>query len=519
MLPSPTAPRANDKIIPHQSAPDAVKSARPLAIPLHHDPEQFEFDQHILLSPPPPTNNTDRFDNDFRQLATGALRDTGSIQYSNSAAHVLNSRNTMAHSEEEQSQSASDFIATGLQIRTDIPSSLSPLLSASLDSDSYLRHSISTPSMPKRTPSIRAALHSSAGSLSPGAGLSSPQLAAMLNMTPLPSPIDVGRDPWRVNFRTRSRDSSLATAEAPSERKTSSLSPPSSPPKRKTYNDIRTSIGDSQAKFSDLKSENDGSGHSRHRSISDYVPDAIVLPKPRNVAVSSLFGQESNPAPLTMHREQYLAVQRGFSVLSPPLKPPVTSISTQESSGETDAKYKSSTNKVRTQIYSARDVTNDHLRNYKSVRLLGQGTFSKVFLAVRQVDNEDNAIDYARDSTNLDGVRMRSRMLVAVKVVEQGSAGGADAERVQVSLQREVEVLKAINHPSLVHLKAFGEDNGRSLLVLNYCPGGDLFEIASTQLEILVPSLVRRIFAELVSAVRYLHQKYIVHRDIKLESK
>jgi serine/threonine protein kinase len=30
---------------------------------------------------------------------------------------------------------------------------------------------------------------------------------------------------------------------------------------------------------------------------------------------------------------------------------------------------------------------------------------------------------------------------------------------------------------------------------------------------------VQRMFAELVGAVRYLHQNYIVHRDIKLESK
>lgn len=32
------------------------------------------------------------------------------------------------------------------------------------------------------------------------------------------------------------------------------------------------------------------------------------------------------------------------------------------------------------------------------------------------------------------------------------------------------------------------------------------------------PGLIRRVFGELVDAVRYLHSHYIVHRDIKLES-
>jgi serine/threonine protein kinase len=37
-----------------------------------------------------------------------------------------------------------------------------------------------------------------------------------------------------------------------------------------------------------------------------------------------------------------------------------------------------------------------------------------------------------------------------------------------VECAREVEILKSVNHPSLVQLKAFGSDEKRALLVLDY---------------------------------------------------
>jgi protein-serine/threonine kinase len=115
---------------------------------------------------------------------------------------------------------------------------------------------------------------------------------------------------------------------------------------------------------------------------------------------------------------------------------------------------------------------------------------------------------------------LMSQKLVAVKIIEYGPAGGADEERVEVSLKREVEILKSVNHPSLVQLKAFGSDDKRALLVLDYCPGGDLFDFATSDMKsLMTPPLIRRMFAEMVGAVRYLHANFIVHRDIKLESK
>jgi protein-serine/threonine kinase len=113
----------------------------------------------------------------------------------------------------------------------------------------------------------------------------------------------------------------------------------------------------------------------------------------------------------------------------------------------------------------------------------------------------------------------KRKTLVAVKVCEHGPRGSASEDRIEMSLKRELEIMMAIHHPSLVHLKAWSIEPSRAILVLSYCPGGDLFDVATRHRELLVPTLLRRMFAELVGAVRYLHERRIVHRDIKLESK
>lgn len=416
------------------------------------------------------------------------------IMYSN---HTAFKQNSEMSASSRPSPPTSDTISSmhDLHIKTDFQNLRRQSSVGSGELEPRMVSSASAASLTHRIPSVRSWLHSTAGSVSPGSVISSPMIAAMLDITPLPSPTLQAMESWKTLARTRSRASSASSrVELPPllSAPAATLSPSS--PRKKQYIGLHRHY---QQSHDDNRSTDDES-HSRNRSISDYVPEQPIT-KQRQHAVS---GTGPDEHAKWMHREDYLGTQRGIT--------PVVERSHED---EPDPK------RSKTEIYNASSINSGHPRAYESLRLLGQGTFSKVYLAVRLVVDRKESVDYRKESTNMAGVRARSRRLVAVKVVEPGPAGGADADRIATSLKREVELMKLIQHPSIVHLKAFGTDSqGRALLVMNFCPGGDLFDVTSNQQNILSPTLIRRIFAELVSAVRYLHQKFIVHRDIKLEN-
>ncbi|KAJ6089108.1 hypothetical protein N7499_003955 [Penicillium canescens] len=411
-----------------------------------------------------------------------------------------------------------------LQIRTDFPSSRP---TSSRDSDSL---SILSSSIPRRTPSLRALIAppiSSAGSLSPASIMSSPQLTAMGDITPLPSPIG-GASPWRgPGLPSLSRSPSMASRSGSSLRLSDSsqmLGPPAvSRSRGKTYTGI-DNAGEESPTATRLRRESPHK-HARNRSLSDYAPPGRISIPQRPIAVSGtadlgiVSSSSTDGKSNGLHREQYLAVHRGITL--PTIRPPSPPRSSGSGYGDSDNEPVIQHPKPLSspqEVYSVRSVRTQQARMYQKIRALGQGTFSQVSLAARLEPLPDAPLSPHSDGGAEIQGSLNTQKLVAVKIIEHGPAGGADEGRLEVSLKREVDILKSVNHPSLVQLKAFGSDEKRALLVLDYCPGGDLFEFATSGAPPMSPGLIRRIFSELVDALRYLHANYIVHRDIKLEN-
>ncbi|XP_047594482.1 serine/threonine-protein kinase ULK3 isoform X5 [Lutra lutra] len=120
---------------------------------------------------------------------------------------------------------------------------------------------------------------------------------------------------------------------------------------------------------------------------------------------------------------------------------------------------------------------------------LGSGTYATVYKA------------YAKKDT---------REVVAIKCVAKKSLNKASVE----NLLTEIEILKGIRHPHIVHLKDFQWDSDNIYLIMEFCAGGDLSRFIHTRR--ILPEKVARVFMQqLASALQFLHERNISHLDLK----
>jgi protein-serine/threonine kinase len=104
---------------------------------------------------------------------------------------------------------------------------------------------------------------------------------------------------------------------------------------------------------------------------------------------------------------------------------------------------------------------------------------------------------------------------VAIKIIRKETLSTSSGREQKIA--REIRILQVLNHPNIVRLHDIVNDERYIGLALEYASGGELFDYI-LQHRYLKDNAARKLFAQLLSGVGYLHKKGIVHRDLKLEN-
>ena len=126
---------------------------------------------------------------------------------------------------------------------------------------------------------------------------------------------------------------------------------------------------------------------------------------------------------------------------------------------------------------------------YKKIKDLGSGSYGSVYQAKNIV--MDN--------------------IVAIKVIEKVQDNMVD----DLEIKNEINILKSLSHPNIVKIYEFFDTVLYYYIVTEYCKKGELFsyiknKYSEKQLAVL--------FYQVFSGLCYLHEKKILHRDLKLEN-
>ncbi|XP_068171414.1 serine/threonine-protein kinase Nek4 isoform X2 [Antennarius striatus] len=134
------------------------------------------------------------------------------------------------------------------------------------------------------------------------------------------------------------------------------------------------------------------------------------------------------------------------------------------------------------------------MSNYIFIRVVGKGSYGEVNLVKHKTDQKQ----YVIKKLNLITSSKRERR----------------------SAEQEAQLLSQLRHPNIVTYRESWEgDDCQLYIVMGFCEGGDLYHRLKQQKgELLPEKQVVEWFVQIAMALQYLHERNILHRDLKTQN-
>mmetsp|Transcript_105327 Transcript_105327/g.298122 ORF Transcript_105327/g.298122 Transcript_105327/m.298122 type:complete len:416 (-) Transcript_105327:59-1306(-) len=143
---------------------------------------------------------------------------------------------------------------------------------------------------------------------------------------------------------------------------------------------------------------------------------------------------------------------------------------------------------------SPKEPSKGSSRSYTKIREIGQGTYGKAVL-----------------------VNDREGKHYVMKVIDMSRM---DSKQRKDSIN-EVKVLSSLKHPYVVSYRESYTENRNLVIIMDYADGGDLHQrIQKTKQggKIIPEEKILRWVTEATLAMKYLHDKHVLHRDLKTQN-
>ena len=140
------------------------------------------------------------------------------------------------------------------------------------------------------------------------------------------------------------------------------------------------------------------------------------------------------------------------------------------------------------------DFLKDDIFQYQIKGKIGEGMFGKVKL----------------------GIHLFTKEKVAIKIFDKGKI---KKEKEQEYIEREISILKKLNHYNIIKLYNIIHTDNFIFLIQEYVPNGELLHFLESKENInLTEKDICKIYQQIISGIEYLHEVGIAHRDLKLEN-